>query len=300
MATAFAVFCATDGSLTFYNRDVIPTIDSEFEGKLVSKVYTGFDTEKYLNGVDVPWYNEALDILNVFFTPEFATVKPTSTALWFLNLRFTTFDSTNLNTSNVTNMSNMFFGCRNLTSLDLSNFNTSRVTDMTFMFGTCTSLKSIDLSSFDTSQTRSMSYMFYKCSSLKTIYVSELWSTSTIKDMLNGSDMFTDCNELVGTIPYDSSKTSFEYANYTTGYLKLLFTFKYHNDRFVITGSDLNRIAEVIRKKIGSIDGLSFPEGFITALESIGIVSSDDGSGNVIVNMTGTTVSHDNGNVVIS
>jgi surface protein len=215
--------------------------------------------------------------------------------------QITTFDSTNLNTSNVTNMSFMFMGCSTLTSLNLSNFDTSKVTTMTFMFSRCTSLKSVDLSSFDTSQTLNMSYMFYKCSSLKTIYVSELWSTSIIKDIgLNGSDMFTDCNKLVGAIPYDSSKTSVKYANYTTGYLRFLFTFKYHDDRFVITGSDLNRIAKVIRKKIGSIDGLSFPEGFITALESIGIVSSDDGSGNVIVNMTGTTVSHDNGNVVIS
>jgi hypothetical protein len=58
MATAFAVFCATDGSLTFYNRDTLPATDSEFEGKLASKVYTGFDTANYSSDVSVPWSNE--------------------------------------------------------------------------------------------------------------------------------------------------------------------------------------------------------------------------------------------------
>ena len=49
MATAFAVFCATDGSLTFYNRDALPGPDSEFEGKEASSVYIGFDTANYSN-----------------------------------------------------------------------------------------------------------------------------------------------------------------------------------------------------------------------------------------------------------
>ena len=63
----------------------------------------------------------------------------------------------------------MFPHC-SLTSLDLSNFDTSNVTDMSSMFYGCLNLKSLDLSSFDTSNVTNMSYMFYICIRLSTAY----------------------------------------------------------------------------------------------------------------------------------
>ena len=45
-------------------------------------------------------------------------------------------------TSAVTDMSNMFYGC-NLTTLDLSSFNTAAVTNMMYMFYDCTNLTTI-------------------------------------------------------------------------------------------------------------------------------------------------------------
>ena len=47
--------------------------------------------------------------------------------------------------SKVTNMSETFRDCNNLTSLDLSNFDTSNVTNMSQMFYGCTSLKTIKM-----------------------------------------------------------------------------------------------------------------------------------------------------------
>ena len=73
------------------------------------------------------------------------------------------------NTSNVTDMSYMFYGCSGLTSLDVSSFNTNMVTDMTYMFKGCTSLTSLTLSNFNTSNVTYMDSMFYGCSKLKTI-----------------------------------------------------------------------------------------------------------------------------------
>ena len=49
------------------------------------------------------------------------------------------------NTSNVTDMGGMFYGCRGLISLDLSNFDTSNVTRMYSMFSDCNSLKEIKM-----------------------------------------------------------------------------------------------------------------------------------------------------------
>ena len=71
-------------------------------------------------------------------------------------------------TSNVTNMYNMFYGCSGLTSLDTANWDTSNVTDMSGVFYKCSSLTSLDLSSFDTSNVNAWSATF-DCASLEQI-----------------------------------------------------------------------------------------------------------------------------------
>ena len=78
----------------------------------------------------------------------------------------------NIDTSNVTNMSEMFFNCPILSSLDLSGFNTSNVTNMSSMFYHCSSLTSLNLSSFDTSNVTSMYGMFYECTELSSLDLS--------------------------------------------------------------------------------------------------------------------------------
>ena len=83
-------------------------------------------------------------------------------------------DLSNFDTSQVTTMYSMFYNCSSLKSLDLSNFDTYQVTDMSFMFDGCRSLESLDLSNFDTSQVTTMYAMFYRCSSLKLIDLSNL------------------------------------------------------------------------------------------------------------------------------
>lgn len=97
-----------------------------------------------------------------------------------------------LDTSEVTDMSDMFGLCRSLTELDLTGFDTSNVTDMSGMFMSCESIKTLDLSSFDTAMVSDMSEMFYGCYEL----------TSVITDGINMSGvadrelMFFQCNQL--------------------------------------------------------------------------------------------------------
>ena len=71
-------------------------------------------------------------------------------------------------TSAVTNMRSMFYGCNRLTTLDLSSFNTSAVTNMNEMFKLCERLTTLDLSSFNTSSVTFMGGMFYDCGNLTT------------------------------------------------------------------------------------------------------------------------------------
>ena len=65
------------------------------------------------------------------------------------------------NTSNVINMSFMFYKCSGLTSLDVSSFDTSKVTDMCLMFRYCSCLTSLELSGWDTSKIISYKYNLY-------------------------------------------------------------------------------------------------------------------------------------------
>ncbi len=101
-------------------------------------------------------------------------------------------DLRGLDTSSVTDMSDMFSGCASLESINLSGFDTSSVIGMTGMFHNCGSLESIDLSGFDTSSVTDMSYMFRGCASLKSIDLS-CFDTSSVWDM---SNMFSCCTSL--------------------------------------------------------------------------------------------------------
>ena len=104
----------------------------------------------------------------------------------------TNMDVSNFDTSQVINMSSMFEMCNNLTNLDLSNFDTSRVTDMSNMFS-WTDLNNLDVSNFDTSQVTNMSGMF-SVNRFTNLDLSN-FDTSRVTDM---SSMFswTDLNNL--------------------------------------------------------------------------------------------------------
>lgn len=85
-------------------------------------------------------------------------------------------------TSEVTDMSSMFYGCHRLTTLDLSSLNTSSVTSMGGMFDNCNKLTTLDLTSFDTSAVTNMSFMFYDCTSLTSII-----GTHTLEEVQEGT-----------------------------------------------------------------------------------------------------------------
>ena len=88
-----------------------------------------------------------------------------------------------LDTSNVTNMSSMFYGCSSLTSVPL--LDTSNVTNMKSMFYGCSSLTSVPM--FDTSKVTEMHNMFYGCSSLETIHMKNIGANLNI----SSSTLFT-------------------------------------------------------------------------------------------------------------
>ena len=195
------------------------------------------------------WYKSNDDgsnaniIKKVVFDASFANARPTNCHLWFygcknlttiegieylntenvtsMSLMFsgcsalTTLNLSNFDTQSVTNMTGMFSDCRALTTLDVSNFNTQNVTDMSFMFFNCSAITTLDIAKFDTKNVTDMSFMFCSDPALTTIYASDKFVTTACE---KGQNMFKDCANLVGAVPYDENKVGKEMANYTTGY----------------------------------------------------------------------------------
>ena len=204
---AYACYTPSNTTLTFY-----------YDKLRSSRSGTTYDLNTGTNYTD--WETDGINasVTKVVFDPSFAGARPTTTCAWFYDMRNleSITGMSYLNTSEVTNMSWMFYNCSKLTSLDVSQFNTSKVTDMYAMFLNCSSLTSLDVSGFNTAKVTDMRYMFAGCPSLQTIYVGNDWSTAAVTE---SSDMFTNCFNLVGGqgTTYNASHVDKAYAHIDGG-----------------------------------------------------------------------------------
>ena len=116
------------------------------------------------------------------------------------------FDGSNLDTSNITNMSEMFWYASISDLTSLANWDTSKVTDMRYMFASNSISDLTPLANWDVRNVTDMSYMFgvNKISDLKPL---ANWDTSKVTDM---SKMFGDnkINDLTGLAKWDTSKVT--------------------------------------------------------------------------------------------
>ena len=155
----YAVYTPENTTMTFY-----------YDGQRYNRPGTIFDLNEGSN--PAPWRTELGEytsvMTHVVFDPSFADARPTSTVSWFADMtRLESITGLNyLNTSNVSLMTYMFYGC-GMTTLDLSSFNTANVTDMYRMFSGCSNLSTIYVSDgWDTKAVTRSDYMFYGCTSL--------------------------------------------------------------------------------------------------------------------------------------
>lgn len=133
----------------------------------------------------------------------FIDANPNSRKMFYNRSELTSIDfGKGFNTSNVTDMNEMFQGCSKLTALDVSSFNTSNVNSMAAMFKSCSGLTGLDVSSFCTSNVTDMHDMFRGCNKLTSLNVSS-FNTSNVKRM---DAMFYGCSGL----------TSLDVSNFNT------------------------------------------------------------------------------------
>ena len=180
------------------------TTDPNNSGKYI--LYIGGKGGVVARYTDDLFYNFTA-VKSINFNDNFDTSNVTDMGDMFWGCSsLTNLDLSSFDTSNVYDMHSMFSGCSSLTSLDVSSFDTSKATSMYAMFDGCSSLTSLDVSNFDISKATSMNYMFSSCSSLTSLDVSS-FDTSSVQYM---GSMFSGCSSLTSldTSNFDTSNVT--------------------------------------------------------------------------------------------
>ena len=208
----YCLYTANDHTLTFY--------------------YDEFSSAREKMGGSVffrkrDWTELNKDVKTVVFTKSFADARPGKTQQWFHSFfqleRIVGIE--NLNTSEVVNMSAMFYGCERLQELDVTHFDTRKVTDMSSMFSDCHTLKTLDMRSFNTELVESMHSMFYADYGLESIDNLNVFRTCNVKDM---AYMFWSCSGLTSL-----DLSSFDTGNVTD--MHLMFENCYKLERIYVS-----------------------------------------------------------------
>ena len=176
---------------------------------LVSLDLSGLDTSNVTNmskmfrecssltslNIDVLDTSNAVDMSEMFtFCTDFCgldpytlnTSKAENISKLFSGCNFETFDVSQFDFSNVTDMSGLFYSCGYLKSVNMSGMDLSRVKDMSWMFYYCGVLESVDFTNTTTLALEDTNNMFFNCASLESIDLSS-FSTPNLK---NTSEMF--------------------------------------------------------------------------------------------------------------
>ena len=231
----------------YANRPWVKYADGTLTFRCGYKKILGENEYELNSGEEKPaWETNKKNISQVVFEASFANARPTSCYAWFqlfsnlkqiegienLNtenvtnmsdmFRFcsslTSLDVTHFNTGNVTSMADMFSSCPRLAELDVTHFNTANVKNMSDMFASCSGLISLDVTNFNTANVTNMRYMFKGCFKLKEIYVSDKFVTD---DVIDSKDMFLGCHSLSGDIDQNSVKVNDKtYAKTAGGYFR--------------------------------------------------------------------------------
>ena len=155
MIIYFKKDCEYRGFYNMYRRNISYIINQENNVKLTSK--TAFNIIKEF-GIEIHFETEVKS-LEYFFSKGLDKNME-----YLISVDFTKFDS-----SLVTRMNNMFYGCNSLRSINLSNSDISKIESMELMFYGCSSLLSINLSNLTATKLDEMSEMFRECKSLKSV-----------------------------------------------------------------------------------------------------------------------------------
>ena len=165
----------------------------------------------------------------------------------------------NSNTSNVMDMSKMFYADHKIKKIDFTGVDTSNARTMEYMFWECYDLEDINVENFNTKNVLTMERMFYDCRSLKSLDLSK-WDTSNVSVMTH---MISYCNELL-----ELNLSNWDFDRY-----------------YAATFTKTNLISEIVygcnKLQVLKVDNVKFPENMdlmfygISSLQELSLKNVD-------------------------
>ena len=183
---AYVLWCSNLNRLYFLNTEDQLKVGDQYYGFEITDLWADKQVTR-TGSADPGWASVAENVSEVVIEQSFADVKPYSLYGWFANMQKVT----------------EIYG--------LNYLNTSEVTDMTNVFRSCKKIKELDLTNFDTHNVTLTPWMFYDCTSLKTITVGDNWNMDRVE---KSHYMFLEANSLVGEngTTYSQDNITHDYA----------------------------------------------------------------------------------------
>lgn len=212
----------------------------------------------------------------------------------------TDIDLSKWDTSNISNLSNLFFNCTKLKQIDLHTWNTKSVSTCYWLFRGCSSLEFINIDGWNTCNVYDMDRMFGECSKLITIKGLNKLNTSNVQFMrlmfisdtslksldlssfdtqncIDTSQMFRDCYNLKSIYVSDTFVMTKVY-NSTQMFLNCIS---------LIGGAGTTFVPSFIDGTAACIDGGPSNPGYFTAISQkpieTGSVINIEGSDYIVV-----------------
>ena len=181
------------GTKTITSNGTYKAIDDNLDGYSEVEVATsGVDINEYMSdtitkgtGKTGGWENTILKLRSPL------TIEGSDASYMFYGYPLN--EIPQIDTSNVTNMGQMFYECSSLTTIP--QLDTSKVTNMSNMFRGCKNLSNIPL--LDTSKVTNMAFMFYDCTNLTTIPQLNGGKLTNISYAFSSCENITDFNGLI-------------------------------------------------------------------------------------------------------
>ena len=214
------------------SRELFENISIVNSKSIPTNAIDSWDVSQKQNGEIMAWYTDtdSDNLYELYIGQDGGVIaNPNSSYLFHRYLKVKNIDVTYLNTSLVTNMRGMFSGSTNSSTttnsmnveeiIGLNNFDTSNVTDISYMFFVCAKLETVNLSSFDTSKVTDMARMFggyWGYGRQYTGFTTLDLSNFDTSNVVNMGGAFAHCKNIkkLDLSNFDTSKVTTLYTNY--------------------------------------------------------------------------------------